>query len=260
MVNQSLRDQFVRRLQAKGDPKLKAAAGFLARLLDKNNPVYKSVARVILFGSVARQKAKPESDIDLILVGAEDLSTLQEQAEAAAFDTLLEEGEVISPMVYSLNEITFPESYFLYRTLETGKEIYHMDNEQMRRKEAEIYERLAAEFVQSAEHALVGGFRRGAVDNAYNAAELVAQALLILKLEEIPKSHGGIAAMFGKVYVTSEIAPRELGRELQKGLHLRHKARYDGLVTISEEDARNTIRLAKDILSFLHNYLKIQEA
>jgi HEPN domain-containing protein len=57
-----------------------------------------------------------------------------------------------------------------------------MENEQMRRKEAEIYERLAAEFIQSAEHALAGGFRRGAVDNAYHAAELVAKALLILKL------------------------------------------------------------------------------
>jgi uncharacterized protein (UPF0332 family) len=66
--------------------------------------------------------------------------------------------------------------------------------------------------------------------------------------------------MFGKIYVNPEVAPRELGRELQKGLHLRHKARYDGLVTISEEDAKNTIQLAKDMLSFLHNYLKIQEA
>jgi len=247
------REEFAAKLGANGDPKLNAAADFAARLL--NGPAGDSVARIVLFGSVARGEPKPESDVDLLVIGADDLDSLEKQVSDSAYDLLLEGSDYVSPMVYSLSEAAFPQAYFLYHVLKVGKEIYQMDDAQLRRKQAEIYEGLADEFIRTAEHALQGGYWRGAVDDAYNAAELSTKGLLFLRSQNVPTTHGGIAQMFGKVYVTTGVAPRELGRRLSKYLDLHHKARYDGQAKIDGDAARESIDFAKEMLAFLNAQL-----
>ena len=60
-------------------------------------------AKIILFGSVARGEARPESDIDLlILADSEDLSYNDRTAITdSLYDIELETGILISPLVYT---------------------------------------------------------------------------------------------------------------------------------------------------------------
>ncbi len=253
MTKQYSREEFAAKLGANGDPKLNAAADFAARLL--SSPVGDSIARIVLFGSVARGEARPESDVDVLVIGTDDLELLETQASHSAYDMLLEGSDYVSPLVYGLSDAAFPQTYFLYNVLRVGKEVYQMDESQLRRNQAQVYERLADEFIRSAEHALQGQYWRAAVDDAYNAAELAAKGLLLLRIQEMPTSHGGVAQMFGKVYVASGDAPRELGRKLSMNLDLRHKARYDGQAKVDENDAKESIVFAKQMLEFLNGQL-----
>jgi uncharacterized protein (UPF0332 family) len=90
---------------------------------------------------------------------------------------------------------------------------------------------------------------RLAVDAAYNAAELCAKGLLLLKLNNIPTSHGGIIGMFGELFVKTEVVPNQIGRGLNKNLQLRNKARYDCHALITKEDAEKAIDLAKKLVA-----------
>lgn len=238
---------------ANGDPKLNAAADFAARLL--NSPVGDSVARIVLFGSVARGEARPESDIDVLVVGARDLDALQNQVSDSAYDMLLEGSDYIAPLVYGLADAAFPQTYFLYHVLKVGKEVFRMEDSQLRRRQAEIFRDLADEFIRSAEHAMQGKYWRAAVDDAYNAAELSAKGLLLLRIQELPTTHGGLSQMFGKVYVATGAVPREMGQRLSKNLDRRHKARYDGQSKIADDDAHESIFFAKEMLAFLDDQL-----
>ncbi|HKZ82602.1 MAG TPA: nucleotidyltransferase domain-containing protein [Anaerolineae bacterium] len=86
-------EEFATKLGANGDPKLIAAADFAARLL--SGPAGDRVARIVLFGSVARGEAQPESDIDVLVAGARDLDALQNQVADSAYDMLLEGSDYI---------------------------------------------------------------------------------------------------------------------------------------------------------------------
>lgn len=249
MPAQFSREEFAAKLGANGDPKLNTAADFAARLL--NGPAGGSVARIVLFGSVARGEARPESDIDLLIVGSNDLDALQNQASDSAYDMLLEGSDYIAPLVYDLSDAAFPQTYFLYYVLKVGKEVFRMEDSQLRRRQAEIYRSLADEFIRSAEHALQGKYWRAAVDDAYNAAELSTKGLLLLRIQDLPATHGGISQMFGKVYVATGVVAREIGQRLSKNLDRRHKARYDGQAKIAEDDARESIAFAKEMLALL---------
>ncbi|WP_456369952.1 nucleotidyltransferase domain-containing protein [Geoglobus sp.] len=79
-----------------------------------------SIAKVILFGSVARGDFTDESDIDVLVVGdvrLEDISKITSHI-------LLKYGEVISAMVRTEEEVMSRKSFSFYRNiLREGVEI-----------------------------------------------------------------------------------------------------------------------------------------
>ena len=89
------------------------------------------------------------------------------------------------------------------------------------------------------------------IDAAYNAAELCVKGLLLLRLDDIPGSHGGLVGKFGELYVQTGELPRELGRRLNKGLDARAAARYDYAAQITEEMARDVLQLARELIGHL---------
>jgi uncharacterized protein (UPF0332 family) len=235
--------------------KQKALDDFTARLLQSSMKDH--IARIVLFGSVLDGEDQPDSDVDVLVIGTDRLRELSEACAAASFDTAMQWGESVEPLVYCTDDMRFPQSYFLYDTLRRGKEIYRMDEEMLRRKEAEAALALAREYLASAEDAAAHRHYRLAVDGAYNSAELAIKGLLhLVKLEKMPSSHGGTVQMFGKHYVMTGLVAPEQGHKLNVHLELRNKARYDFHARITQDDARDTLALAKEYIAFLETHLR----
>lgn len=115
--------------------KQKALDDFTARLLQSSMKDH--IARIVLFGSVLDGEDQPDSDVDVLVIGTDRLRELSEACAAASFETAMQWGESVEPLVYCTDDMRFPQSYFLYDTLRRGKEIYRMDEEMLRRKEEE---------------------------------------------------------------------------------------------------------------------------
>lgn len=229
------------------DKKEIALQEFHERLLRSH--IAGSVAKIYLYGSFLRGQAGEESDVDLLVFAFGSPQEAQDVASDLAFDLLLETGERVEPLVYCLDDYRYPPSLFVYQVLSRGKEIYSMEKEHLYRREAEDLLTLSQRYLQSAERNLDAGDYRIAVDLAYNSAELAVKALLLLVAEEPPKTHGAIVRRFGEVGIRGLALPAGWGRALNRGLDRRNKARYDPHAPILEEDARNLLTLAKDLIS-----------
>jgi len=257
MTGQYTREQFAARLGANSDPKLNAAADLAARLL--NGPGGDRVARIVLFGSAARGEAEPESDVDLLILGLGELKELQKCASDTAFDMLMEGSDYISPMIYGLFEAEYPSTWFLYNSLQLGREVYKMDEVELRRKEAQAWWSLAVEYLEQARLAGQAESFRLAVDGAYNAAELAAKGLLVLRVERLPTSHGRLNQIFSREYVATGELDRTLGHRLSTSLTLRGKARYDRDAVITAEHVTEVATLAQEIIDLLEHTLSTLE-
>jgi uncharacterized protein (UPF0332 family)/predicted nucleotidyltransferase len=256
-VSELLRARFAAELGADGDSKLDAVADFAAHLL--NSPVGDAVARIVLFGSVADGEARPESDIDLLIIGTENLRALGELSSAIAYDVLLERGELVSPMVYGWTEAEYPPTWFLYDSLRRGREVFRMQESELRHREAQGWWALAADYLRQAQGAGQDGSFRLAVDGAYNAAELALKGLLILRLERLPTSHGGLVQIFSREYIVTGEVDRSLGRQLSVALELRSKARYSPEAEITAEHLAQVTTLAQELVDLLERTLALLE-
>lgn len=226
---------------------------FATRLLTSEVAPY--IARLIAFGSVAAGTARPESDIDLLIVGTGALSEISRVSAALAFEVALQRGESIQPLVYCVDEFRHPSSYFLWRVKRTGREVYAMEEDVLRRKEAAGYLTLAEYYLEGATRNLKAGDYRITVDTGYNAAELAVKGLLILRTGELPGSHGGLVQMFGKHYALQDPELKTAGRRLHLALEKRNKARYDVHAEITREDALNVLEVAETLVSRLSDLL-----
>ncbi len=141
----------------------------------------KNVGKIILFGSLVRGEVRDSSDVDVLILASGNLNDVENAAADAAFEAGMDFGESIEPLVYCLDEARYPSSYFLYNVSRKGEEIYSMDEAQIRREESRGYRDLALEYLEGAMDSLKSGHPRLAVDAAYNAAELCAKGLLLLK-------------------------------------------------------------------------------
>jgi len=226
--------------------KRQAVAEFKERLLQ--SPVGNKIARVILFGSVLRGDVTEESDIDLLIVATDDLKRVGEITGEISFDILLEMGEGLEPLVYCPDQLRYPDSYFLCRNIRIGKEIYKMNERELKREEARGYLTLAEHYIEVGERLFSDNEDRVSADIAYNSAELAAKGLLLFKMDELPTSHRGIVNKFGELFVKSGEMNRELGRRLNDGIRVRNKARYESHAEIGEKETGEMIKLARALI------------
>ena len=213
------------------------------------------VAKVILFGSLAEGEATEESDIDVLVFSLDGRESLRNACAEVAFEVAMETGEGIEALVYPLREYFSPSTYFLYRASRRGKEVFSMDERELKRREVEGSRSLAESYLTGAERALAAGDLRIAVDAAYNAAELCVKGLLLLKIDQLPGSHGGLVGRFGELYIKDGSLPRDLGRRLNRALELRADARYNYAAQVTEDMAQEAIELAKELLGYLDQAL-----
>jgi len=229
--------------------KFEALKRFTERLISGSSG--SRVAKIVLFGSLAKGEARPESDVDVLIFSFDGLEAVQDACAEAAFEVAMEMGEGIEPLVYPLAEYFSPRTYFMYRASRFGKEVFSVDEQALRRREADAQRGLAEVYLAGARRAFEAGDLRIAVDAAYNAAELCLKGLLLLKLDDLPGSHGGLVGKFGELYVKTGLLPAALGRRLNRGLEARANARYNYAAQITGEMAREVMDLAEEMLACL---------
>lgn len=234
--------------------KQRALDHFLKELLKSG--VENSVAKIILFGSLLKEKIRKESDIDLLVVAVDFPYEVSKACADAAFETALATEESVEPLVRCIDEIRYPQSYFLYSILKQGQEVYRMNAEELRKKESRNYLELASEYLDGSRTASQGGYFRIAVDASYNACELLIKALLLLRLPDIPGSHGGIVNKFGELFVKTGEVPKELGRAIGLALEKRNNARYEPHSEITKEHAEEIISLAERLRQILEDKMR----
>ncbi|MBI4673506.1 MAG: HEPN domain-containing protein [Chloroflexi bacterium] len=233
--------------------KLEALRVFVERLLA--SPARDQIAKIILFGSVARGEAHAESDVDVMVYGFQDLDALRD----ATFDASLEMGEYsgegIESLFETIEEWLAPQDYFNYTVRRFGQEVYSVPEENLKAEEAQGLLKLARLNLAMAEKHMNPDEWRGAADLSYNAAELCVKAFLLFQMELIPSSHGGLVEKFGEHYIKSGLLPRELGKQLHRALEIRSQARYKFRAVITEEMAQHNLTLAQALISRLETTL-----
>jgi len=91
--------------------------------------------------------------------------------------------------------------------------VYYLDGKgEVERRESVEFLYLSEDFIKATE--LKRGLHRSAVDEAYNASGLAVKALLLWDGIELPSSHGGLVAEFGRAFVLKGRAEKEIGRNL----------------------------------------------
>lgn len=236
------------------DRKYRALDDFVARV--RESEIGDNIAKLILHGSVLRGDAHEESDIDVLVVATGDLQQVNETCGDIAFDVMLDHNELVSPMVYCIDEYRSPH-YFVWTVKRDGKEIYSLGEEMVRREEATDLLNLARTYLEMARSfEMLLANVRGIIDLAYNAAELCSKGLLVLHCGDVPRTHSGLVQQFSKVFVVEEklVAPR-IGRALRLGLELRNKARYDPHARLTESEAIEVTRLAEETVGVLEKEL-----
>ena len=235
------------------EKKEKALQHFLTHLL--NSEIKKDIGRIFLFGSLVSDEVDEESDIDVLIFSFNRLDKVREVCADLSFQTALKYGESVEPLVYCIDELRYLNSNFIYSVVTRGKEIHKMSEEELLRKESQNYLDLAREYLREAQNSIKANDLRLGVDGAYNACELSIKGLLLLKLGEIPKTHGGIIQKFGEIYIKSGVMGKDVGREVNLGLDLRNRARYDFHAQIAPENVFRVVETAETLIQTLENHL-----
>jgi uncharacterized protein (UPF0332 family)/predicted nucleotidyltransferase len=237
------------------EKKYKALDYFLKYLLSTEAKKY--IAKIILFGSVAKRKIWKESDVDLLVVSLNHREILDDKLAEASMETGLAIGESVEPITCDLDEVRHIDSYFIYNVLKRGKEVYHMEDKRLKLLEAKECLELSERYLVGSKKVLKINETRIAIESSYNALELAAKGLLALKIEELPKSHGGVIVMLGEAYIKNNELEKEWSKKLNLALKKRGEARYRLNVEVKKEDAKMIINLAGELQKILE--AKIQE-
>ena len=229
--------------------KARALEAFLGAL--RIHPRYGDVLRIVHHGSTLRGDAGPESDVDLLILATGNLRATQDTCSDLAFSVLLETGERIEPLVYCADELE-RSNWFVSSALAAGREVYALDPEEARRRQALDLLGLAEEYLAMARRLPRSGNERGTIDFAYNAAALAAKGSLVLDGEALPRTHGGIVGTFSRTWIHDrhEI-PEEVGRLLNRTLDRRNRARYDPHATLTASEAAEAVTAAERLIAAL---------
>lgn len=212
------------------------------------------ISKVVWFGSTLKKKAHRDSDLDILIV-IKDGKTIQDRIADILLDFQMNNRTPLEIITTSVDELYPIVDPFLKNILEYGQEVYSMPEKDLKRTAATHYLSLAQEFYDSAEDSIKRGFYRLGLDGAYNSAELAAKGFLVMKIKDLPGSHGGIAQRFGELFIKSGEIEREIGRRLNQSLELRNAARYKFTTKISKDEAKFVLSLAGDLITLLEKKL-----
>ena len=215
-----------------------------------SSAVKDSIGKIILFGSHAKGTAVPDSDIDILLVLTDGLEA-EKSVLNEVYEFMTEQSASLEVVTSSVTEFFFSPDYFLRNISHYGREVYSMSEEELKLAAVRELKGLAEEYLESAEEVLDRGRLRLAIDAAYNACELAAKGLILLKQDDLPGSHGGVVSSFGQLYVKTGEVEKQIGRDLNLALKLRNEARYKPGALLRRENAVELLSLARRLLELI---------
>lgn len=215
-----------------------------------SSAVRDSIGKIILFGSHAKGTAVPDSDIDILLVLTDGLEA-EKSVLNEVYEFMTEQSASLEVVTSSVTEFFFSPDYFLRNISHYGREVYSMSEEELKLAAVRELKGLAEEYLESAEEVLDRGRLRLAIDAAYNACELAAKGLILLKQDDLPGSHGGVVSSFGQLYVKTGEVEKQTGRDLNLALKLRNEARYKPGALLRRENAVELLSLARRLLELI---------
>ena len=215
-----------------------------------NSELKDHIAKIILYGSHAKGTGTPDSDVD-ILIFTTDGMDVEKALMDKVYDFMIEQNAPLEVLTSGLDGLFLNQDYFIYNVTRYGTEIYTMEKEEIKLAMVKDIRDLAEEYFESAQEVLERNRIRLAIDAAYNAAELAAKGLILLKQDDLPGSHGGIVSLFGQLYVKTGEMEKEIGRGLNTALGLRNKARYKPDATVTKEDAKEILGLAERLIQLV---------
>lgn len=210
------------------------------------------IASLHLFGSSAKGTAKPESDVDVLLVYQKSSrDTILDSVSELAFDIVCDTGVLIQPIIMSKGEFErqVGTSPFLWEVLIHGQVLYSSVSATEWKLDFTKYIKLAEEYLSYAKDAYGESKVRLAIDSGYNAVELLIKALIVGTQTSLATSHSGIIQQFGELFIKTGRIDKELGKNAHKALTLRGQARYVPTAELKKDDAKLVISLAANLLA-----------
>ena len=129
-------------------------------------------------------------------------------------------------------------------------------NEKGTRRDLVLYRlEVAKSDIKSAKILLEAGEFRGANNRAYYGIYHAVSAMHALDGNAY-KRHKDALANFNKKYIKTEIFPRTLGRRIAEAEEIRHASDYDDFYIATEEEAKEQIATALELIEKIEEYIK----
>ena len=122
-------------------------------------------------------------------------------------------------------------------------------------KEIKDFVEKAEKFMITAKHSLDIGDYDSCVSRCYYAMFFMTEAILLTK-NLTASSHKGVITLFGEHFVKTGIFNREAGKVLNETYDKRLIGDYGIGFTITEKEARETLKAAENFVENLKNYLE----
>ena len=122
-------------------------------------------------------------------------------------------------------------------------------------KEIKDFVEKAEKFLITARHSLDIGDYDSCVSRCYYAMFFMTEAILLTK-NLTASSHKGVITLFGEHFVKTGIFNREAGKVLNETYDKRLIGDYGIGFTITEKEARETLKAAENFVKNLKNYLE----
>ncbi|WP_457614242.1 HEPN domain-containing protein [Methanopyrus sp.] len=222
--------------------------GWLRRLRKAARRVLGEDARVVPFGSFARGRAVPGSDLDVMVVSEHAPSSFKERVWIA--HELCKEAGLPEESVDLL--VMRPEEFEVW-----GRVLTSSESDDTRALVEELLER-GERFLKSAAEFEGRGWDDLAALHAHQAVEMTVKAALLALGEPPPRTHL-LGKLLGELYrVTGDDTFRELSRryrwELRELSHAWFEARY-GRYPGEDIDVGELVEVARDIVETVHGYV-----
>jgi len=219
-----------------------------------NSEVGDHIAKIVLFGSHAKGSAADDSDVD-ILIFTTNGAHIQKALMDKVYDFMIDRNVPLEILTSNIDGLFIYPDYFIYNITSYGVEIYSMEKEKIKMAMMKSIKELAEEYYESACEVLETNRIRLAVDAAYNAAELAAKVLILMKQDDLPGSHGGIVSQFGQLFVKTKELDKDLGRGLNTSLKLKNMARYRPDAVLAHDEAKDILNLANRLIEIVSEKL-----
>ncbi len=122
-------------------------------------------------------------------------------------------------------------------------------------KEIRDFTAKAEKFLSTAERALDTGDYDSCVSRCYYAMFFTAEAALLTK-NVTASSRKGVISLFGEHFVKTNILERNLGKALNDAYDKRLVGDYGVGFTVTEGQAKDLLKTARDFVQKLKSYLK----